>query len=134
MKYIYLIAILLPLHLIAQNGFKVEKRTITKSWVVNPADFEDDFEVSIKHLEAPFPSGNGEKAFLEQQKMKSAEMFPRTGAVRGDGGARNSGESLSIVDSFPVQFFLNGNTMVGGTPNDNAMAISNDGKTHCQLE
>lgn len=128
MKYIILIGVFLPFQLAAQNGFKVEKRTITKSWVVNPASFEDDFEVSIKHLEAPFPSGNGEKAFLEQQKMKSAEMFPRTGVARDDGGARNTGESLSIVDSFPVEFFLNGNTMIGGTPNDNAMAISNDGK------
>ena len=128
MKYIYLITLLLPMQMFAQNGFKVEQRTITKSWIVEPAKFNDDFEVTINHLEAPFPSGSGEKAFLEKQKAKSAEMFPRNAAARGGNGSRSTGDSLSIVDSFAVNFFLNGNKMIGGTPNDNAMAISNDGK------
>lgn len=127
-RLLTLFIIILSFATSAQHGFKSEKRLIKKSWIVDPATFEEDIEVFINKKEAPFPSGSGEKAFLKAQKAKSAEMFPKNYGSPASRDARAEGESLVIVDSFAVEFFLNGNTMIGGTPNDNTMAISNDGK------
>jgi len=108
----------------------MEHVKITDSWIADPADFEVDMNVSVKSLnKPPFPSGEGDKQFLREQKAKSAEMFPRQQVpVDASRDSRAGGESLTVVDSFAVRFFLNDATMVGGTPNDNTMAISNDGK------
>ncbi len=116
--------------LFAQNvTYKAEKRIITDSWTVSPAMFEDDMDVSIKHVVAPFPSGEGDRQFLIKQKAKSAVMFPRTeSAQHAARDARAAGDSLMVMDSFAVRFFLNDFIMTGGTPNDNTLAISNEGK------
>lgn len=130
MRKLLLILMLSPLFVLAQSvSHKVEKRLITDSWTVSPASFDDDMELSIRPVAAPFPSGEGDRQFLVEQKAKSAALYPRSTATNIAGrDARSSGDSLMILDSFAVRFFLNDFIMTGGTPNDNTLAISNDGK------
>lgn len=118
----------LPVALIAQQNIKVEKRLITESWVTNPAEFQDDFQLTLTNLEAPFPGGEAAKNLIRQRKIESAALFPRTNAVETNRGGRDAADSLVQLENFAVRFFLNDVPLLGGTPNDNTLAISNSGK------
>jgi hypothetical protein len=128
MRTISLLLVLISLNGIAQN-VKIEDRLIKTSWRVTAQDLANDMKFSIRNSEAPFPGGDREKQELLELKKISAAQFPRIdipleGAARG---SRSENDSLSILDSFAVRFFFNGNPLTGGTPNDNTLAISNDG-------
>lgn len=128
MRYVLLIFIVgfMSVEIQAQNA-KSTPFTITESWVVDPANFKEDFDAQIRHVAAPFPSGASEKSFLEEQKRKSAELYPRRSAQGATRSTRGVEDTVTVLDSFAVRFFINDNIMVGGTPNDNTLAISNDG-------
>ena len=128
MRYVLLIFIVgfMSVEIQAQNA-KSTPFTITESWVVDPANFKEDFDAQIRHVAAPFPSGASEKSFLEEQKRKSAELYPRRSAQGATRSTRGVEDTVTVLDSFAVRFFINDNIMVGGTPNDNTLAFSNDG-------
>lgn len=128
MKYIAILSIIFISGLVhAQQGaMNVEHRTINKSWSIDPKSFKDDFQVSVRNLEAPYPGGEAERNSIKALKLKSDALYPRT-ATADRGGERTGNDSLKQLDNFPVRFFLNDATMNGGTPNDNTLAISNGG-------
>jgi len=128
MRYLLFILFIVPIAVMGQD-FKYEQKRIqiTESGTVNPKDFKDDFHVSLLHLEAPYPGGENAKESIKSQKLKTAERFPRKPAM-GQRNQRGTTDSLTVLQGFPVRFFLNDNPLVGGRPNDNTVAISNDGK------
>lgn len=124
-----LAALLVPTMLLGQSDeIKVENRVITDHWVIDPAQFDNDLELSVRSIAAPFPGGEGERQELIELKRKSAQLYPRKYQSTASTGIRGLGDTLAVIDSFAVRFFLNDYILQGGTPNDNTMAISNDGK------
>lgn len=119
---------MLPTVLSAQQNIEVEKRQVKASWITNPAEFLDDFQLTLTHLEAPFPGGDEARTLIDKRKKESANLFPRTSTVYENKNERDVSDSLIQLENFPVRFFLNDVPLLGGTPNDNTLAISNSGK------
>lgn len=100
-----------------------------KVHVFSPRDAVVDFEAHIQHLEAPAPGGDTYRGFLREQRKKVAETHPQ----------RPPRKTFQMRDSTLNPFvewgqrkyrvFRNGveQTVIGGIPNDNTLAISNDG-------
>lgn len=127
--YVFILISIFSTALFAQQpAYRVEQRMITDTWTVDPHQFKEDFHVSVTNLEAPYPGGEAARGMIKERKLESAKLFPRKPA--GAGGAmrdaRQVDDSLSVLDSFAVRFFLNDVIMTGGTPNDNTLAISDD--------
>jgi len=133
MKKILLLLLLLPCGLYAQQKtYKVQRMLIEDGWTVDPARFKTDYHVSVSNLEAgeeaPFPGGEAARNILHRRKMETEQRFPRTSLPGSfNKGVRDGGDSLTQLDNFAVRFFLTDFPMLGGTPNDNTLAISNDG-------
>ena len=99
----------------AQQQFKSEKRSITKSATINVSEIEKDFFPRLSNLEAPNPNGDSYRDYLEQVKAK---IGPAKNIF-------NYKEASAIEDPIVGMSFEGNNEK--GTPNDNDMAISNDG-------
>ncbi len=127
MKRILLLTILLPVFAFAQQGkVNVQQVEITEHWTVNPREFKEDFHVQVKHQEAPLPGGDLKREEMRALKRKMNELYPRREVEAVQRGGRST-DTLAIKRAFPVDFFLTQNPMIGGTPNDNTVAISDDG-------
>lgn len=126
-KLAFVFAVLFGLTLHAQEATNAKKILITESWITDPSAFEDDFMVTVSSLEAPYPDGDKAKQMARARKLLVAEKFPRR-QVESNNSARDASDSLVQQRNFPVRFFLNDAPLQGGTPNDNTLAISNDGK------
>jgi hypothetical protein len=123
----FILVMLLSVTLYAQDASNAQKRLITESWITDPSAFEDDFMVTVSSLEAPYPEGNKAKQMARERKVLVAEKFPRK-YVESNNSSRDASDSIVQLRNFPVRFFLNDAPLQGGTPNDNTLAISNDGK------
>ncbi|GAB4377658.1 MAG: hypothetical protein Kow0075_06520 [Salibacteraceae bacterium] len=110
---------------IGRAQVKVEHRLVTDKWEANPVEFREDFGASVHHIEAPYPGGLGAKNEIAALKKLAEQKYPRRETPPAL-PSRGNTDTLSVLQSFPVSFFLNGNIMTGGTPNDNTLAISND--------
>lgn len=107
----------------AQTQFLIEKIA-----EVDPKSYDPGFEARIDNLEAPVPGGESYRGFLREQKVKVREMFPLQPAAP----IQNKTQSMEpgLLQGFvPARRFPAGNTLplTGGIPNDNTLAISNDG-------
>lgn len=107
---------------------KLENRVITQHWTVDPRHFHDQFDMGLKHIEAPFPGGNSAKAELMALKLEVNNRYPRTANEVPMPTSRDAGDSLTKITDFPADFFFTKTPLQGGTPNDNTLAISDDGK------
>ncbi len=107
--------------------YKVEQRNITEAWITDPGKMNDEFEVSVKHLEGPIPGGSLNKEQQRELKKLVSEEYPRT-LNQALSAARSSSDSLTIEDSFTARFFFNNTPLVGGQPSDHTLAISDDNK------
>ncbi len=94
-----------------------------------PLNSKPDFNAQLTHLEAPAPDGDSYKSFLQGQKIKSRQKFPRMDNAQPIQKKKTSaqpsvGKGFGLTRTFP-----NGVTgdYSGGVPNDNALAVSNDG-------
>lgn len=119
--------VFIGLTLNAQDVGNAQKRLITESWITDPSAFEDDFMVTVSSLEAPYPDGDKAKQMARERKLLVAEKFPRK-QIEINNSSRDASDSIVQLRNFPVRFFLNDAPLQGGTPNDNTLAISNDGK------
>lgn len=128
MRYlVFVLAAFFSLSIQAQEfDCNVEHRVITDSWITDPKAMIDEFQVVVMPKDAPIPGGELSKNKLHQLKLRVAEEYPRQLSI-AQRSARTSADSLTIRDSFALRFFFNGNPLVGGRPNDNTLAISNDG-------
>ncbi|MDP4933928.1 MAG: T9SS type A sorting domain-containing protein [Salibacteraceae bacterium] len=126
-KILALAALFAAIQIQAQENIKAEQRFISERWITDPSKFEDDFMVTVANVEAPFPDGNAAKELAHQRKLEVEARFPRK-ETSSQNSSRDAGDSLVILRNFPVRFFLNDAPILGGTPSDNTLAISNDGK------
>lgn len=114
----------IPLHAQNQTPFNGER-----VHVFSPREASVGFEAHIQHLEAPTPGGDSYRGFLREQRKRVAEKYPE----RTPRKAANDRDSIlnPIVEWGQRKFrvFRNGveQAITGGIPNDNTLAISNDG-------
>lgn len=129
MKNTLLLLLLFSGYVCAQDKpYNVQRITIENSWMVDPARFRTDYHVSVTSLEAPYPGGEAARHTLRERKEQSMQRFPRTTSMGSlYKGARDAGDSLTQLENFSARFFLTDFPMLGGTPNDNTLAISDGG-------
>lgn len=111
-----------------------QKTTINveKINTIFPKKIENDFQPKLSSLEMPSPGSA--KHRLSVIKKKSAKLYPRTSATYKT-HQTNTGNVLSIDQGFPLALYtyipaLNDTIvsyLVGGRPNDNTLAIGNNG-------
>lgn len=114
----------------AQTTYKKNTYSIKRSHIVDPAKAQPDYNAIIKHREAPSPQGEDYKAFLMRQKIKSRELYPIQKAEKSNSKKKTTTAQPNVGDGLSMfNVLLNGAVIdySGGIPNDNAMAISNDG-------
>lgn len=99
-----------------------------KKCTVNPSLVKNDYNSYIKNLEAPTPSGNSAKAHLLRQKIKSRKQFPIQRSTKIE--RKNAVSEPKLGKEFGLTWYTKTNKkriIYGGTPNDNTLAVSNDG-------
>ncbi|MDA9261797.1 T9SS type A sorting domain-containing protein [Flavobacteriales bacterium] len=95
--------------------------TITKKGEVNVKEsLANDLKVKLSNLEPPSPDGNSTKSYLLRRKNAIQEKYPQS-------SSRSGSRSVTIDDTLTVGKSFISNISSAGQPNDNSMAISNDG-------
>lgn len=95
--------------------------TISKKGEVNVKEsMANDLKVKLTNLEPPSPDGNSTKSYLLRRKNAIQEKYPQS-------NSRNSSRAVTIDDTLRVGKSFLSNISSAGQPNDNSMAISNDG-------
>ena len=111
------------------QDFKSQRIKITKEGVVNPKDYQPDFNASIKNVEMPSPDGDSYKSFLMRQKIESRKTFPLKSNTNTNKTSAKAEKPIVGRQTPTYRRLPNGtvNNVTGGIPNDNSMAISNGG-------
>ena len=91
---------------------------VPKGATVDFRNLGPDYAPSIQYLEAPSPSGEGYRTFLQEQKEEVGRRFPRTGVV--------AAEERVLADPPILLLDFAGNNSTSGTPMDNHLAVSRD--------
>lgn len=94
------------------------KFTFQRSTVSAPSQVEEDYFVRLSHLEAPVPGSKTAKQHLEAVKAQIPEKIY-------DANISQSNKKETVYHPFALRGF--GANKYNGIPNDNDMAISNDG-------
>jgi len=127
-KILILFISLLSLNTFSQNtSFKIKKFSSVK--INQTKNTSPEFNVSIINLEAPNPNGDSYKSFLMKQKIKSKTLFPYQENITKSSNQSDVSKP-EILNSYGMMQYNSLNDTVpiyGGLPNDNSMAISNDG-------
>ncbi len=96
-----------------------------------PRAVEASFNADLIHLEAPSPDGDSYKSFLMRQKIESDKQFPRQKAPAAIEKKKSSAPQPKVGYGLPItEDRFNGlfiQNYFGGIPNDNTLAVSNDG-------
>lgn len=88
---------------------------------VKPAEAQTkDWNVLVQNLEAPTPGGDTYREFLLEKKEAINKKYPRHGVPM-------SSREITLTDTVGVGMSFQTNVGGHGIPNDNSMAISNDG-------
>ena len=118
-SFIFSLFILLTLSfsISAQNlnsDYSSPKSTIRLS------EYKDQWKVSVQPMEMIHPGGNSYQNFLFEEKNKVSLLYPRkkTSSVK---------KSNSNKPTFIIENSFEGNLYNNKVPNDNTLAISNDG-------
>jgi hypothetical protein len=113
----FALACILPIA--AQNGAESQSFRLPKRAVVDMRAIKEDYHPLLVRLEAPFPGGDAEKAWLADQK---AALMARYQEPDANQKVDSTAPSPWMGDNFAS------NHVINGVPNDNDMAISNAGK------
>ncbi|MEM9022556.1 MAG: hypothetical protein AAGB22_02355, partial [Bacteroidota bacterium] len=90
--------------------------------IFDPATAPPDFQPTVTHLEAPSPDGQGMSAYRARKQQEVRALYPLRPVQRA---AKNTGDTLIQGRNFSTNLWaLPDNPLVGGTPNDNTLAIS----------
>ncbi len=134
MKYLYSLCLLVGfnfgLNAQDQKAYQDKNYTIQQKTTVHPKNFEEDFDAQVYNLEAPSPDGNNMKAFINHRKMLARKQFPiRTNKNQKKSSSSTSNPSLGKEFGLTKVSAANGNiiTLNGSRPNDNTLAVSNEG-------
>lgn len=115
---------------VGQTGtdYKSESYSIKQKTVVSPRNVEVSYSPSIKNLEAPTPGGTSEKSHLLRQKIKSRAQFPISKSpVKLK---KSAASNPKLGRNYGMFWYSNSGKkreVFGGRPNDNTLAVSNDG-------
>lgn len=104
----------------AQNGASKKHFKLPLAGQSFPSEKNADYFPLLKRIEAPFPGGSSEQAKLNQLKQELAKHYT---APQGE---IKKVDSTAASPWFGTNF--QSNNVINGVPNDNDMAISNDGK------
>lgn len=134
MKKLYFIFIFSFSVLLLKSQTTYKEKTITakKAHTFNPKTSKPDFNAVIINQEAPNPDGDSYRSFLLKQKLESRKQFP---IKKGPLKREKSNAALQPQVGKGLSKFFYRKTRggdikqdyTGGIPNDNALAISNDG-------
>lgn len=119
------VSLVLSLSLLALQGISqtVTKHSSIKSATVIPSLVEEKWNANLQHMEMPSVNGTSEKAKLLRKKQVQATKYPRKHVSLQTRDFNNTLGSnvFSSIDGFE------GNLYNNRVPNDNSIAISNDG-------
>ena len=116
----YLIIVILALSCFQING-QIYKTSYTKNHQkVNISKSIDKWKVSVQSLEMNKPGGNSYSSYLNEQKNKLSIQYPRK-------NPNVSYKKNFLSDSIIIENEFEGNLYNNKVPNDNTIAISNDG-------
>lgn len=116
--FLFLFGLLLMLDLSAQESYRF---TFPPAAPVNIAEVDVDYMPLLRNLEAPFPGGNGEKAQLNRIKEEVQHRYPLRPRVTTHQRTAAAAPNPWMSTNF------RSNTAIQGVPNDNDIAVSNDG-------
>lgn len=116
MKIVAVLLLLIPALSFAQQA-SIKNITIAKDATVVMSENAEDWEITLQHIEAPTPGISGGRAQLQLKKQEIAARYP----VIATGSSRATAGTKPLIGTN-----FEGNSF-SGIPNDNDMAISNDG-------
>lgn len=106
----------------AQTGRPSQILTAEPAGTVNLREVKEDFAPRLQHLEAPAPGSDSYRGHL--QKLKS-QMPPKRYGKVNEPGHRSQVEQPRVLVEFEGNKFDANNP---GAPNDNDLAVNNDGQ------
>lgn len=101
--------------LFSQENARLTQFTIAPIGSMTPSKVPSDWSTFVYNLEAPFPGTESYRNFLEQQKQRIPPPNRNIGSAK-----KSASDEPIVTKGFVANPF-------GGIPNDNDMAISNDG-------
>ncbi len=104
-----------------QYDFRPSKKAISAK--VLPRQIKDDWLFELQNLEAPFQGNDTYQYYLEQIKRQVEKKYDSKNFIPSD----MPKVPYYTVDTPIVNYSFEGNKYSSGVPNDNTMAISNDG-------
>jgi len=118
--------------LIAQDhtSYQTKKYSIQQKTTVHPKQVSPTFDAAVYNLEAPTPGGNSMKAYITHKKELARKRFPiKTNAPAAMKKAQASNPSLGKEFGLTKRSAVSGDLiqLYGGRPNDNTLAVSNEG-------
>jgi len=128
-----LICVLLFQSIFAQEKvtFSTKKMAIQKTAIVAPRAIKESFNATLVNKEIPTPGGNSVKSYVLQQKIKSRELFPVRKFSTKSYNNKAVVPTPTVGQEFGLRRYVEAigvwRDLFGGTPNDNTMAVSNDG-------
>lgn len=108
--------------------YKSKTFTIKQKATVSPRHVERSYSPYLKNIEAPTPGGTSAKSFLLRQKIKSRAQFPIKKSTQEYKKAKASNPKLGR--EYGLYYYTNSGVqreIIGGRPNDNTLAVSNNG-------
>ncbi|MFZ5553340.1 MAG: T9SS type A sorting domain-containing protein, partial [Bacteroidota bacterium] len=101
------------------TDYKSQKITVEKSGSFNPRSSGDDWMYSLQNLEAPKPGGNSMREILAAKKQLQSQKYPRKSQTPNLKSSRATDPTTGSM--------FEGNIYNGSVPNDNDIAVSDDG-------
>lgn len=111
-----------------KTDYNTKTYSIKKKATVNLRGAEPSYNPYLKNLEAPTPGGTSQKSYLLRQKIKSRKQFPITNAEYK--AKKSAASNPELGNSYGLHWYTNSGKkrqINGGIPNDNTLAVSNDG-------
>ena len=116
MKIVAVLLLLMPAFTFGQQA-TIKNLTIAKGATVVMSENAEDWEITLQHIEAPTPGVSGGRAQLQLKKQEIVARYP----VNTSSAPRaTTGSKPTIGTNFEGNSF-------SGIPNDNDLAISNNG-------
>lgn len=109
--------------LVGQQSYNFKKISLKRTTTVNPRLINNDWLFELQNLDEPFEGNESYKGYLQKQKDLVHAKYNSKDFVRTDNQVYN----YYTVDTPIVNIGFEGNRYSASVPNDNTMAVSNDG-------
>jgi len=110
-------------NMVGQQSYTYKKMSFQKSSTLNPRQIKKDWLFEIQNLDETFEGNEGYKEFLKHQKELVHAKYNSKDFVRTDSQVYD----YYTVDTPRVNIAFEGNRYSASVPNDNTLAVSNDG-------